>query len=178
MVQGARAARNRAAAGRGPRLTALAPSPARPDPRQPGAAGPAPARSAPRSHRGPGPGPGCWWPWALGGGSVWRRRCGRVAARSVAARSRSVLGGGLAAGFRGRIWARARTWVVCGSFYEGLAVADDPVARRRPAPWAGPPGRRPGAGGVAEMSDGTRSIGRDRGCGGLPALRGRLPVGS
>jgi tetratricopeptide (TPR) repeat protein len=36
---------------------------------------------------------------------------------------------------------------VCGCFYEGPAVADDPVARRRPAPWAGAPGAVPGGAG-------------------------------
>ena len=82
-------------------------------------------------------------PWASGGGGVtggsvtgglvWRR-CGRVAARWVAARSRSrSVGADSGAGFA----ARARTWGVCGCFYEGAAVADDPVARRRPASRAG-----------------------------------------
>jgi hypothetical protein len=32
-------------------------------------------------------------------------------------------------------------------FCRGPAVAGDPVARRRPAPWAGPPGAVPGGAG-------------------------------
>jgi hypothetical protein len=85
--------------------------------------------------------PAAWSPAARAGGSVWRRRCGRVAARSPAARSFGTAGADSGGGFA----ARARTAGVCGSFYAGLAVADDPVAR---AARSGAPGptNKPDAG--------------------------------
>jgi hypothetical protein len=43
--------------------------------------------------------------------------------------------------------ARAGTAGVCGCLCGARDVALDPVARRRPAPWAGPPGAVPGGAG-------------------------------
>jgi hypothetical protein len=80
---------------------------------------------------------------------VWRRRCGRVAARSrspvLMVPPSAVLGAAAVRCFGnsgGGFAARARTAGHCRSFYDGPAVADDPVARRRPFE-LGPPRSRP-----------------------------------
>jgi hypothetical protein len=120
-------------------------------------------------------------PWASGGGavtggSVWRLGLaaalrsgggsvplGRRAARSRSwSRLRRSLGRRRSAGSDSRAGfaARARTAGVCGSFYDGPAVAADPVARRRPTPGRGAGGGAVGVGAGAESalaSEGSQS---------------------